>query len=115
MDDESTGVSMANGDTSWSAISLKSVKDVIEENVDNDEIMDIVSKMQISRWKMTNGNNSEHISPFSDEFRNLGLGSDPDRIQMLDLAGVLYSCVQSLHDTNKKLIEDIGELKMQIL
>ena len=94
---------MINGDTSWTGISLRSVKDVIEEYVDNDEILEKISKMQISRWKYTNGNGSEHISPFSDEFRELGIGSDPDGIQMLDLAGVLYSCVQSLNSKVKEL------------
>ena len=114
-DDESTGATMAAGQGSWTAISLRSVKDVIEEYVDGDEILDMISEWQISKWKyITDKSNSAHISPFSDEFRELELGADPDGIQMLDLAGVLYACVQSLHNTNKKLIKDVEALKMNL-
>ena len=110
-DDESTGVSMGAGDTSWSVISLKAKKDVVDNNVNFKAILDHVDEIPITRWKYK-GQEQTHISPFADDFRTFKLGSEAnwDKIQMLDLVGVLYACVKGLKSEIKDLNDKLDTL-----
>ena len=51
-----------------------------------------VAKMPVTRWKYK-GTTQEHTSPYADDFKNFGLGSEvnQDRIQMIHFVGVLYA------------------------
>nr|QBK92575.1 MAG: hypothetical protein LCPAC401_02130 [Pithovirus LCPAC401] len=64
--------------------------------------------MQLSRWKYKDDENEyEHISPFSDDFKEFGLGANPTKIETIDLSGVLYACIKGLSERNQKLTERI--------
>ncbi len=116
---------MVGGDTAWSAIALRAAKDIIEYEVDSNSILDTVSSMQLARWKYkraiedgSEDNRAEHISPFADDFRVFGLGSDPDKLSTIDLEGVLYACVKGLNSKieildrkNISLEKEVKELR----
>ena len=116
-----TGATLAPGASAWGMVSLRSKKDVIEEEVDSIAILDIVDSMQLSRWKykrdpsdQSENERAEHISPFADDFRVFGLGSDLDKLETIDLSGILYACVKGLRKENKSLKEEIVEIKNQL-
>ena len=95
--DNSIGVWMGNGDTSWNSLSARKHKTNFE-SVDVAAVLDAVVELEISRWSYEWQTDIERIGPMAGEFyQAFGIGRDDEGIQTMDAIGVLYAAVQGLH------------------
>lgn len=77
------------------AASSASFKDVVGD-VDEEEILDKVSDLQLTRWKYKEGDPEEHVGPFAEDFNEI-LSKEGKFIDMRDAVGVLFASVKALH------------------
>jgi quercetin dioxygenase-like cupin family protein len=85
-------------------------------DVDEQEILSKVSKLQIESWKYTDRDKGiRHIGPMAQEFKSLfNVGGSDKVIDMVDANGIVLAAIKAL---NTKLLEkdsQIEELKTQI-
>ena len=83
-----------------SDINLKTNFSDIDENI----ILNKVSKLEIKKWVYKSYKNEEHIGPIAQDFYSLfGLGSDDKHISTIDASGVALASIKALKKENDLL------------
>lgn len=99
----STGVQLAAGDTGWSAVSDRNLKENFQA-VDGLEVLRRVAALPIQSWNMkTQDPAIRHIGPMAQDFQAaFHLSEDDKHINSVDADGVALAAIQGL---NQKLEE----------
>ena len=106
----STGVSLANGSTSWGTISDRNVKENFEPT-DANEILEKLHNVEISKWNVKGKPEEKHIGPIAQDFyEQFGLGRSEKIIDTVDLDGVTLRGIQGLYREIKQLQAEIATL-----
>lgn len=93
--------------------SSKTVKKSIKP-VNEIEILDRISRLQVSTWQYKSENGITHLGPMAEDFSDLfGLGSDNKHIAASDMAGVAIASVKSLNKQLQDKNREIEHLKSQ--
>jgi len=106
-DAEFDGNVTANGVVLSSSRTLKTDFGDVDEN----EILDKVSDLDILQWRYKDEDPSvSHIGPMAEEFQQLfGLG-DGRTLNMVDTTGIAFAAIQGLREENRKLRERVAEI-----
>lgn len=101
--DQSVGVWMGNGDSSWNSLSAREYKTNFEP-VDATAVLDAVIGLDVSSWNYKWQTDIDRIGPMAGEFyQAFGIGRDDEGIQVMDAIGVLYAAVQGLAERMEAL------------
>jgi hypothetical protein len=66
------------------------------ESVEEEEILDAIKSLPVYEWKYV-GSDDVHIGPMAEDFMaTFGLGSDPEKIEVVDAVGTLMVATQAL-------------------
>ncbi|HEX7318884.1 MAG TPA: tail fiber domain-containing protein [bacterium] len=114
----SSGVYVAAGGNSWSAVSDRNMKENFEP-VDGAVVLNKLSQMPITTWNYKSQDPSiRHIGPMAQDFAGFGVGEDDKHITTIDADGIALAAiqelakqVQELKAENKKLQERIETLE----
>jgi len=108
--DESAGVQLAPGNSSWSGVSSRDAKTDIDP-VDPPEVLRKVEQLEVSRWEYDTECDAEHMGPMAEDFHDaFGLGIDREHIDTVDADGVALAAIQGLStelDEARSEIEDL--------
>ena len=89
----------------FSAFSARALK----ENglpVNTEAILQGIQHLPIETWSYI-GENQRHIGPYAEDvLRQLGVGSDGTKVNLLDLVGILFAAVQALNAKVEELTND---------
>ncbi len=112
----SVGNSSSNGNGAyltkggvWTNASDKNLKEDFTK-LDNNEILQKISGLDITRWKYK-GTNEYHIGPMAQDFYALfNLGGDDKRISTIDPSGIALAAIKALNDKIEEQQKTINEL-----
>ncbi|MBK8504203.1 MAG: tail fiber domain-containing protein [Saprospiraceae bacterium] len=94
---------------SWVNGSSRSFKTDFQ-SIDNQEILEKLSNIDISLWQYKESNEGHHIGPVAEDFYEaFSLGKDQKYISTTDADGVALACIQALYDRVLVLEETNGE------
>ncbi len=111
----SSGVTLAAGGSSWSAVCDSTLKRNIRE-VDYQDVLEKVAELPISRWSYKAQDESiEHIGPMAQDFYRLfGLDEDDKHINTLDPDGIALAAIKALNERVKALEGENSQLKTEL-
>lgn len=108
--DTTMGVYLASGSGSWSSISNRNKKENFI-SVDDEEVLQKVYHLKISKWKYKTEKEAFHIGPIAqDMYKQFHLGESPESITMTDIDGVILSCIKALNKKINLVSEKYNEL-----
>jgi hypothetical protein len=74
------------------------------QSLDNQEVLDKLSNIEISLWQYKDSGEGLHIGPMAEDFyRAFALGDDEKYISTTDADGVALACIQALHQRIRTL------------
>ena len=84
-------------------------------SVDDNDVLDRVSKLDVTRWRYNNDRTgAEHLGPMAEDFHAaFGLGPDPAHIAATDIASVAVVSVKALQQKVKDQQAEIARLKAE--
>lgn len=102
-----------NGNLTISGTLTESSSRDVKENifkVDNEEILETVTKLPIAKWNyISDGDSIKHVGPMAQDFYALfGLGKGDTGIASLDTSGIALASIQAL---NKKMSDKSYEME----
>ena len=108
-----TGVSLAAGGGSWTAVSDRNQKENVAP-VDCGEVLDKVAELPVSTWNYTSQDASiRHMGPMAqDLYAAFGLGESDTGITTIDADGVALAAIQGL---NERLETRLNEKEARIV
>lgn len=106
-----SGVTMAAGSGSWSALSDRNVKTAIEPS-DTRAVLDKLVAMPVSEWSyIAQGEDIRHIGPMAQDFSAaFGVGENDTTISTVDADGVALAAIQGL---NQKLETELAQSRAE--
>ncbi len=110
-----TGVLLAPGGGSWSAVSDRASKENVEP-VDGRAILAQVVSMPLATWNYKAQDDSiRHMGPMAQDFHAaFGLGVSDKLIDTIDPDGVALAAIQGLHALVQEKDAEIAELREQV-
>jgi hypothetical protein len=98
------GVTLPAGGGSWATISDKTKKNNFK-NVDVQQILDKVSKLEITTWNYkTQDPSIRHMGPMAQDFySSFGLGENETSISTVDIDGINMASIQALEKITREL------------
>jgi hypothetical protein len=107
----STGVTLNPGAGAWATLSDRNLKENICP-VDDEEILALLSRLDISRWNYKSQDESiQHIGPMAQDFvRLFSVGDDDRTISTIDPDGVALAAIKALIEQNRKQQQQIDAL-----
>ncbi len=108
----SSGVLLAAGAGSWSAVSDRASKENVRA-VDTREVLERLSRIPVSSWNYkTQEDGIRHLGPMAQDFHAaFGLGAGEATIDTIDADGVALAAIQGLND---KLAERDAGLRAEL-
>jgi hypothetical protein len=101
------GAYLTTGGT-WTNASDRNLKEDFS-TVNGEEILSMVSHLDITRWKYKN-TNEYHIGPMAQDFyKSFGLGNDDKHISTIDPAGIALVSIKVLKQENDELYKKLAE------
>jgi hypothetical protein len=109
---DTSGIQLAAGNSSWSALSDRHQKDNFRE-VDPAEVLEKVSAMPISTWNYkAQDPKFRHMGPMAqDLYAAFGLGESETAIDTIDADGVALAAIQGL---NQRFTQRVAEKEREI-
>jgi Collagen triple helix repeat (20 copies)/Chaperone of endosialidase len=75
--------------------------------INDENVLEKVVSMPISKWNYKSGDKSEHIGPTAQDFyTKFGLGSDDKHIATIDQGGVAFAAIKGLNQKLQKKLEE---------
>ena len=110
-----TGVLLAPGGGSWSAVSDRASKENVEP-VDGRAVLERVVSLPLSTWNYKAQDDSiRHIGPMAQDFyAAFGLGVNDTLIDTIDPDGVALAAIQGLHALVEERDAEIAELRERL-
>ena len=107
-----SGVELAAGGSSWSAVSDRNRKENIVLT-DGEEVLRRLKAVPVSSWNyLTQDASIRHMGPMAQDFRAaFGLGESELMINSLDIDGVNMAAVQGLAARTEALAAELAEVK----
>jgi hypothetical protein len=102
--DTSTGIQLAAGSGSWTALSDRNTKDAVQP-VDAREVLAKVAALPLATWHYkTQDDKYRHMGPMAQDFyAAFHLGETDKGIDTIDADGVALAAIQGLHTENLEL------------
>ncbi|HEX9659185.1 MAG TPA: tail fiber domain-containing protein, partial [Rhodothermales bacterium] len=95
----------------WTNGSSRTFKDGFEE-IDKIDVLERLAALPITKWRYQGTDESEHIGPTAEDFREaFGLGHDERYITTVDADGVALAAVQGLYELVVALQAEVAALK----
>ena len=110
--DQTSGVLLAPGSGSWSAVSDRNSKENFE-SIDGRSILERVIALPLSSWNYKAQDDAvRHMGPMAQDFHAaFGLGVSDELIDTIDPDGVALAAIQGLHDLVLEKDAEIAELR----
>ncbi len=83
-------------------------------DVDPDQILNLVSEMQVNQWEYKDAEGEKHIGPMAQDFyKAFGLGASENGISTIDTSGVALVAIKALVQENQDLRQRLSQLEAQ--
>lgn len=113
--DLSTGAVLPPGSGSWSILSDSSTK-IGLKLVDEQDILNKISKIKVYEWSYKSEKGVRHIGPMSQSFyREFGLGSDSRYISAVDIDGINFTAAKALYNKSVLIEYKINDYEILLL
>jgi hypothetical protein len=110
----SSGVYVAAGGNSWSAVSDRNMKENFQP-VDGSDVLLKLMTMPITTWNYKSQDPSiRHIGPMAQDFAGFGVGEDDKHITTIDADGIALAAIKELAKQVQELKEENKELQKEI-
>jgi hypothetical protein len=117
--DNSTGVQLSAGGSSWASISDRNAKENFAD-VDPEQVLETLAAMPIQTWNLKSQSpTTRHIGPVAQDFNGefaylFGEVESPVHINNMDAIGVALIAIQGLHTQNQELAAQNDALQQQV-
>lgn len=110
-----TGVYVAAGGGSWSAVSDRNLKDNLQP-VDGRQILERLAEVPVATWNYKSQDAGiRHIGPMAQDFyAAFGVGEDDTHITTVDADGVALAAIQELYAENQALKAQVTDLEARV-
>ena len=83
--------------------------------IDNQDILERVARLPISRWNFKTDANIDHIGPMAQDFyAAFNVGPDDKHIATVDEGGVALAAIKGLHEVVKEKDAEIAAMKQRL-
>lgn len=83
--------------------------------VDTQDVLNRVSKLEMSTWRYKEGSPGKHIGPIAEDFEKaFKLGNSNDKISIVDANGVALAAIQALYAKTQSMQNEIVKLQSQL-
>jgi hypothetical protein len=98
----------------WTNGSSRSFKDGFEE-IDKIDVLERLAALPVTKWRYRGEDESEHIGPTAEDFREaFGLGHDDRYITTVDADGVALAAIQGMYELLLAQQAEIEALKKRL-